>query len=412
MAETRVQRRLAAILAADVAGFSRLMGADEEGTLAALTAHLTELIEPCIAEHRGRVVKTAGDGLLAEFASVVDAVRCAVAFQDGMAARNADVSVERCIAFRIGINLGDVIVQDKDVFGDGVNVAARLEGLAAPGSIVVSGKVQDEVQDKVDISFTDLGPQKVKNIARPVPAFAAQSRSPVAQKDAVPHLPDTHSIAVLPFDNLSDDPGQDYFADGLAEDLITSLSKISGLSTVARNASFAYKNKSVAVPKIAAELGVRYVMEGSVRKAGNKVRITSQMIDSRTGGHLWAERYDREISDIFAVQDEVTQEIVSALALKLSADEWTTVRARQTENPEAYDCILRGREKHRAYTRDANAESQSPFQAGNRAGSQDRGCPYLPRPRACGGIRERMVCARRSPSGRRRETCGHGAGAR
>ncbi len=291
-----VQRRIDSILAADDAGNSRLMGEDEEGTLATLTAHLKELIEPCIAEHRGRVFKTTGDGLLAEFASVVDAVRSAVAFQEGMAERNADTPGDRRIEFRIGVNLGDVIVQGDDVYGDGVNVAARLEGLAEPGAVVVSGMVHEAVRAKLDFRFDDLGPQEVKNIAEPVHAFsvgldkANASMGGPKPPTSLP-LPDKPSIAVLPFENMSGDPEQEYFADGIAEDVITALSRVREFSVVARNSTFTYKGQAVDVQTIAKDLAVRYVLEGSVRKVGNRVRITAQLIEGMTGNHLWAERY-------------------------------------------------------------------------------------------------------------------------
>ncbi len=347
MAEQRVQRRLAAILAADVAGYSRLMSEDEEGTLAALTAHLTELIEPCIAEHRGRVVKTTGDGLLAEFASVVDAVRCAVAFQDGMAERNADTAEDRCIAFRIGVNLGDVIVQDDDVFGDGVNVAARLEGLAEPGGVCVSDMVHQGIGSRLDLSFDDLGPQRVKNIGDPVRAFrirlAGAALAPAPGQDETPPLPDKPSIAVLPFDNLSNDADQEYFADGITEDIITELSKISGLFVIARHSAFTYKGQSITLKQVGRDLGVRYVLEGSVRKAGTRLRITAQLIDAATDHHLWAERYDREIEDIFAIQDEVARHVADALAVALKPTEGERLDRPPTDNIEAYDLYLRTR---------------------------------------------------------------------
>ena len=365
MAEDRVQRKLAAILAADVAGYSRLMGRDEEGTLAVLTAHLTELIEPCIAEHRGRVVKTTGDGLLAEFASVVDAVRCAVAFQEGMAKRNGDTPGDRRIEFRIGVNLGDVIVQGDDVFGDGVNVAARMEGLAEPGSVVVSGTVHEHVRGKLDFDFDDLGSQEVKNIAEPVRTYRARIRggastSPTAstrEEGPLPH-PDKPSIAVLPFENMSGDPEQQYFSDGLSEDIITDLSKIPGLFVIARNSSFVYRGKSVSVQAVSKELGVRHVLEGSVRRAGNRVRVSAQLIDGDTEGHLWAERYDRDFSDIFAVQDEIVGEIVSALAASLSSDKAMRAASSTTDNMEAYDLFLRGRDLVWQQTREANERSK------------------------------------------------------
>ena len=325
MAEEGVQRRLAAILAADVVGYSRLMGADEERTLAALTHHLKDLIEPMIAEHRGRVVKTTGDGLLAEFVSIVDAVRCAVAFQDGMRERNTGTPENRRIEFRIGVNLGDVIVQDDDVFGDGVNIAARLEGLAEPGGICVSDMVHQGIGTKLDLSFDDLGPQRVKNIGEPVRAFRirhdAPSSAPSSGQSDAPPLPDKPSIAVLPLDNISGDPEQEYFSDGITEDIITELSKISGLFVIARHSAFTFKGQSVTLKQVGRELGVRYVMEGSVRKAGNRLRITVQLIDAMTDHHIWAERYDRDLEDIFAVQDEVARSVASALAVALKPDE-------------------------------------------------------------------------------------------
>ena len=287
VAEERVQRRLAAILAADVAGYSRLMGEDEEGTLAALTAHLTEHIEPCIAEHRGRVFKTTGDGLLAEFASVVDAVRCAVAFQEGMAKRSADTPEDRRIQFRIGVNLGDVIVQDDDVFGDGVNVAARLEGLAEPGDLVVSRMVVEAVGTKLDLGFDDLGPQEVKNIAEPVRAYRLRIAHPnpvATEADVTPPPPDKPSIAVLPFANMSGDPEQEYFSDGITEDIITALAKNRWLSVTARNSTFAYKGQSPDIRRVAEELGAAYVLEGSVRKSGQRIRITAQLVLIATAG--------------------------------------------------------------------------------------------------------------------------------
>ncbi len=347
VAEEPVQRRLAAILAADVAGYSRLMGADEEGTLAALTGHFAELIEPCIAEHRGRVVKTTGDGLLAEFASVVDAVRCAVAFQDGMRARNAQVPQDRRIEFRVGVNLGDVIVQDGDVFGDGVNVAARLEGLAEAGGICVSDMVHQGIRSRLDLSFDDLGPQRVKNIGDPVHAFhvrldAASRSSSGGQGEALP-LPDKPSIAVLPFDNMSGDPEQEYFSDGITEDIITELSKISGLFVIARNSAFTYKGRSVTLKQVGRDLGVRYVLEGSVRKAGNRLRITAQLIDAMSDHHLWAERYDRDLEDIFALQDEVARNVAAALTVALRPEEGERLSRPPTENIEAYDIYLRTR---------------------------------------------------------------------
>ncbi len=343
-----VQRRLAAILAADVAGYSRLMGEDEEGTLATLTAHLKELIEPCIAEHRGRVVKTMGDGVLAEFASVVDAVRCAVAFQEGMAERNADIPEDRRIEFRIGINLGDVIVQDNDVFGDGVNVAARLEGLAVTGGVVVSDKVHAEVRTKLDVGFDDLGPQEVKNIAEPVRAYRVRVKDGPASAPgqvsgvSLP-LPDKPSIAVLPFTNMSGDPEQEYFAEGIAEDLITALSRFHWFFVIARNSSFSFKGASPDVRDVARDLGVQYVLEGSVRKAGSRVRITAQLIEAHSGRHVWADRYDRELDDIFALQDEITESIAAAVAPSFVSAEARRVERKPPEGFDAWDYAMRAK---------------------------------------------------------------------
>jgi adenylate cyclase len=346
VAEERVQRRLAAILAADVAGYSRLMGANEEGTLADLTSHRRELIEPCIAEHGGRLVKTTGDGLLVEFTSVVDAVSCAVAFQDGMRQRNANTPEDRRIAFRIGVNLGDVILQEGDVFGDGVNIAARLEGLAEPGGICVSDMVYQGVRSKLELAFDDLGPQRVKNIGEPVLAYLVRAREPQdlgLEIDYTPPLPDRPSIAVLPFENMSGDPEQEYFSDGITEDIITELSKISALFVIARHSAFTFKGKSVTLKEVGRELGVRYVIEGSVRKAGNRIRITAQLIDSTTDHHLWAERYDRELEDVFAVQAEVALSVASELAVALKPSEGERLERPPTDNLEAYDIYLRTR---------------------------------------------------------------------
>jgi adenylate cyclase len=319
MAVDRNLRRLCAILAADVAGYSRLMGVDEDGTLTALTAHRRELIDPAVAEHAGRIVKTTGDGLLAEFASVVDAVRCAIKIQRGMAERNHAVPTDRRLAFRIGLNLGDVIVHNGDLYGDGVNIAARLEAMAEPGGICVSASAHEQAQYKIAVRFEDLGEQRFKNIARPVRAYRVALGQIEATPSLVPATPGAPSIAVLPLNNMSADPEQEHFADGLAEDLITDLAQISGLLVVARNSTFTYKGRPVSVPQVGRELGVRYVVEGSVRKVDNRVRITAQLIDAATNTHVWADRYDRDLTDVFAVQDEVTREIVGALTLRLTA---------------------------------------------------------------------------------------------
>lgn len=350
-------------MAADVAGYSRLMGADDVGTLAALTAHRRKLVDPAVAKHSGRIVKATGDGLLVEFASVVDAVNCAVEIQRGMAERNEAVPQDRRLVFRIGLNLGDVIVQDGDLYGDGVNVAARLEALAEPGGICLSASAHEQVQDKIaDVRFEHLGEQRVKNIARPVRAYRVALGLAESMPSPTRALPSPPSIAVLPLDNLSADSEQEYFADGLAEDLITDLSKIAGLLVIARTSTFSYKGRPVSVAQVGRELGVRYVVEGSVRKAGNRVRITAQLIDAATGAHVWADRYDRDLTDIFAVQDEVTCEIVGALRLRLTPDERRRVVSRGTDNLEAYDLFLRGRELAWLHTREAGAQGSGLLQ--------------------------------------------------
>ena len=369
MANVREQRRLAAILIADVVGYSRLMGADESGTLGALRTHRRELFDPKIDVYRGRIVKTMGDGLLVEFPSVVDAVQCAIDVQGGMARRNADVATDRRIEFRIGVNLGDVIVEGDDLYGDGVNVASRLEGLADPGGICISGDSYRQVRGKLTAEFEDLGERELKNIGLPVRAYrvltaapdhsAAGYGAPGARKDPARERP---SVAVLPFENMSGDPEQEYFSDGIAEDIITALSKISGLLVIARNSTFVYKGQAVDMMEVSRKLGVRTVVEGSVRKAGNRVRITAQLIDGATGGHLWAERYDRDLDDIFAVQDDVTSEIVSALKVKLSATERAHIGHRELLPSEVYDLLLRGREKFTIFTKEANALARDFFE--------------------------------------------------
>ena len=338
MSEEQVERRLAAILAADVVGYSRLMGQDESGTLTSLRKLRAELLDPSIGEHKGRVFKTTGDGLLVEFPSVVNAVACAVNIQRAMAARNAGLPEDRLIQLRIGVNLGDVIIEGEDVFGDGVNVAARLEGIAPPGGVAVSAMVRDNIGNRLDLQFEDLGEQNLKNIARPVGVYRVALGSPAASRPALA-LPGKPSIAVLPFTNMSSDPEQEYFADGLTEDLITDLSRHAGLFVIARNSSFAYKGKSMDVRRIAADLGVRYLLEGSARRAAGKVRINVQSIDAAGGAHLWAERFDRGLEDIFAVQDEVTARIVEALAGRLVA----TPPRQRPKNIEAYDLCVRAR---------------------------------------------------------------------
>jgi len=346
MTEVRVERRLAAILAADVAEYSRLMGVDEEGTLTALKAHRRELIDPLLIQHHGRIFKTTGDGILIEFASVIDAVRCAVVIQQGMEERNASVAQRQRIIFRIGINLGDIIVEEGDIFGDGVNVAARLEALARPGEVYVSASVREQVGEKLPIGFADMGEHKVKNIARPIHVYKIEKGvdpSATATPSTKPSLalPDRPSIAVLPFQNMSGDREQDYFCDGVVEDIITGLSRIKWLFVIARNSSFTYKGRAIDVKQVGLELGVRYVLEGSVRKSGKRVRITTQLIEAETGRHLWAERYDRSLDDIFALQDEITLNVVGAIEPSLRQAEVERVKRKRPENLDAYDLLLR-----------------------------------------------------------------------
>ena len=359
-----MERRLAAIFTADVAGYSRLVGADEEGTIDRLSAHRRELIEPKIAEHQGRLVKTTGDGVLAEFASPVKAVRCAIDVQHGMAARNVDIPEGSRIEFRIGINLGDVVVDDDDIYGDGVNIAARLENIAEPGSVFISRAVRDFVTDTAELVLEDLGERELKNIAKPVQVFriAAPAQAVAASQAPAPAVPQKPSIAVLPFTNMSGDAEQEYFSDGMTEDLITDLSKISALFVIARNSSFAYKGRLVKVQEIGRDLGVRFVLEGSIRKSGNRVRITAQLIDAESGGHLWAERFDRDLTDIFATQDEVVEKIVRALAVTLTQGEEKRLGRRGTANVAAYEAVLRARELLGGATRETVAQARAMYQ--------------------------------------------------
>ena len=336
-------RRLAAILAADVAGYSRLIGADEGGTLERLRALRRELLDPKITECKGRLVKTTGDGLLVEFASVVDALRCAVDVQREMARRNTGVPPDNRIEFRIGINVGDIVVEDGDIFGDGVNVAARLEALAEPGGICVSARVQEDATGRLDLDFEDIGQQQLKNIARPVRAYrvATSARGAITRHDADPPLPDKPSIAVLPFQNISGDPEQEYFADGMVEEIITALSRIRWLFVIARNSSFTYKGRAIDVKQVGRELGVRYVLEGSVRRAGGRVRITAQLIDAASGAHLWADRFDGSLEDVFELQDRVAVNVAGVIEPTLQAAEIRRAANRPTSDPTAYDLYLR-----------------------------------------------------------------------
>src|SRR5215475_13586712 len=342
MTAGRIERRLAAILAADVVGYSRLMGADEEGTLARLNALRRDYWEPKIAQYRGRIVKRTGDGLLIEFSSVVDAARYAAEIQRGMVERNVAIEPDRRIDVRMGLHVGDIIIEGDDIFGDGVNIAARLEGIAEAGGICFSRAAYEQVNGKIDISFEDSGEQQLKNIAQPVRVYRAKFAGAAAE--ARPVSAEKPSIAVLPFTNMSGDTEQEYFSDGITEDIITDLSKVAGLLVIARNSSFAYKNKSIDIRTIGRELGARSVLEGSIRRAGNRVRITAQLIDAANGTHLWADRYDRDLTDIFAVQDEVTRQIVDALKVKLTSVEEARIADIPTENLEAHDLFLRGRE--------------------------------------------------------------------
>ena len=345
MPEERTQRRLAAILAADVVGYSRLMGVSEMGTLAALKTHRRELLDARIAEHQGRIVKLTGDGLLVEFPSVVNAVNCAVEIQRKMIERNANVPEDQRIEFRIGVNLGDIIFEDDDIFGDGVNVAARIESIAEPGGVCISSSVRDSVGNRLNLAFEDMGEQTLKNIDRPVRVYNVSLGTPLSCLLTAPQVAakDKPSIAVLPFTNMSGDPEQEYFSDGITEDIITDLSQVSALFVVARNTAFTFKGKAVEVVEIARKLHVAYMLEGSVRKAGNRIRITAQLVDGSTGGHLWAERYDRDFGDIFALQDDISKNVVAALKVKLLPEELSSITARSTTNAVAYEHYLQAR---------------------------------------------------------------------
>lgn len=340
------QRRLAAIVSVDVVGYSRLMGLDEVGTLASLRAHRAELIDAKIAEHGGRIVKTMGDGLLLEFPSVVDATICAIEVQESMAARNADVADAMRIVFRIGINLGDIIIEGDDILGDGVNIAARIEALAEPGGVAISGRVHDDVRDRLAVAFTDAGEQSLKNISRPTRVWrwsADKSHVMALTPDSpTPLEPARASIAVVPFRNMSGDPDREYLADGMAEDIINALSKAANLSVIARNSAFSYKGRSVDAQTIGRELKVRYVLEGSIRSSGNRLRVSTQLIDTVSGDHVWVERYDRVVEDVFDLQDEITREVVTGLRVQLTDGESAATWNRGTRNIEAWRLIVQG----------------------------------------------------------------------
>jgi TolB-like protein len=354
MSGERVQRRLAAILAADVVGYSRLMESDEAGTLARLKALRRAIVEPAIARHAGRMVKLMGDGALVEFASAVEAVICALEIQQLAPGHDADSSDDRRIRFRIGINVGDVIVDGDDLYGDGVNLASRIEALAEPGGVYMSRAVAEQVRDKIPVPVVSRGSHMVKGIARPIEIFclapgttapAPGSGVPAAASKPAPAAKEKTSIAVLAFTNMSGDPDHEYFSDGISEDIITDLSKVSDPHVIARNSSFVYKGSPVSVRDVAAALGVRYVLEGSVRKAGNRIRVAAQLIDATTSGHAWAERFDRDLTDIFAVQDELTQKIVAALQVNLTISERDRLAGRHVGDLAAHSYFLRGREQ-------------------------------------------------------------------
>ena len=366
MNDGRTQRRLAAILAADVVGYSRLVRSDEEGTLAALKSLRSDLIDPKIAEHHGRIVKLMGDGMLVEFGSVVEAVLAATETQQALAEHNAGLPTERRMAFRIGINLGDVVIDGDDIHGDGVNVAARLEGLADPGGLCIAGSVLEQVRDRIDVAFEDMGDQTVKNIDRPVRVFKWQPSHATTASDAAGSTTDFENrpaVAVLPFDNMSGDKEQEYFSDGLTEDLITALSHWRSFPVIARNSTFAYKGKHIDVKQLAHELGARYVLEGSVRKAGNRVRITAQLIDGNSGHHVWAEKFDRELDDIFDLQDELTQRIVATIIPELDKAEFNRSRSKRSEDLNAWDYYLRGMAFLHEVTPEGNAKARQMFEA-------------------------------------------------
>jgi adenylate cyclase len=358
MAEARVERRLAAILAADIAGYSRLMGSDEEGTLAAIKACRRELIDPKLAEHRGRIVKTTGDGALIEFASAVDAIRCAMEIQRSMAQRNVGVPEGHRIEFRIGINVGDILIDEGDIYGDGVNIAARIEALARPGTICLSENAYRQVTGKLALDISDMGEQRLKNIAQPVHVYGLIPDGTLTRTaSATLPLPDKPSIAVLPFQNMSGDPEQDYFADGIVEEIITALSRFRELFVIARNSTFIYKGRAVDVKQVGRELGVRYVLEGSVRKAAARVRITSQLIDAISGAHLWADRIDGAFDDIFVLQDRVTENVVGAIAPKIEQAEIERTKPKPTESLDAYDSYLRAMMYFNRWTSESISEA-------------------------------------------------------
>ena len=356
-----MEYKLAAVLASDMVGYSRLMEADEQGTLARLRTHRIELIDPAIAKNQGRIIKTTGDGMLVEFQSVADAVRCAAEIQERMRRRNADVPENRRIQFRIGINLGDIIFDEGDIYGDGVNVAVRLEQLAEVGGICVTQAVYDQVSDRIDVAFEDLGEKALKNISRPVRVWRAVVDAP--KKPATAEAPPARavakpSIAVLPFTNMSGDPAQEFFVDGLTEDIITELSRRHELFVISRNSSFVYKGQSVNIREVAEKLGAQFLIEGSVRKAGDRLRVTVQLIDTATDTHIWAEKYDRKLDDVFAIQDEVTSAIVATLPGRVEAAQQDRLVRKTPASLAAYECVLAAKVRHHRSSRDENMEAQ------------------------------------------------------
>lgn len=358
MNQQRVQRRLAAILAADVVGYSRLMGADESGTLAQLKTLRKEVFDPRTEAHNGRIVKTTGDGELVEFASAVDAVQCAIEVQQALARRNADIPEDRRIELRIGINLGDIIADGDDIYGDGVNVTARLEALCAPGAVYVSAAIHDQVAGKLAVSFEDLGAHEVKNIEKPVTVYRVSAEMAAGYPARGAKVPERPAIAVLPFDNMGGDPDQEVFANGLTEDIIAALSLCRSFPVIARNSSFTYKGRAVKVQEIARELGARYVLEGSLRKSGDRLRVTAQVIDAETGHHVWAERFDRKFEDVFAVQDEITERIAGIVAPELSKAELRRSASKRPDSLDAWECYVRGISAINEGSREGNARAQ------------------------------------------------------
>ena len=356
MAEERIQRRLAAILAADVVGYSRLMAADEAGTLTALKSRRREVLEPLVAKHQGRVFKTTGDGVLVEFGSAVSAVQCAVDLQQGMAAANGGQPEDCHIVLRIGVNLGDIMVEGSDLYGDGVNIAARLEGIAEPGDVLISGAAFDYIKNKIKVGFEDIGAQALKNIAEPVHVYRVVN-APVVTMSGSKAVSDKPSIAVLPLVNMSGDPEQEFFADGLTEDIITALSRVSGLTVIARTSSFVYKGQRVDTKRVAKELGVGYVMEGSVRRAGDRLRVTAQLIDGITGHHVWAERYDRPVRDIFDIQDEIMRNVAASTETQIQLSERAAIESRAPGEPRASELTMRAWGRIYDFTPEALAEA-------------------------------------------------------